>query len=356
MDTEELKYEPVPPNFYNYNAKQHLINNIDYCLESNTFTQIKIVAYEVKNDGVYPFLQFLLLKDDILDNLTLPVIPLNYSNTSTEQIINMTTILFVGLHLTKNYETFTKNIVFDGFYECNGEMFLFVDITKNSVNLYDIYSDSIVRFGLIDEILNQKHICNINIDKSVTDFFNSNYEFCSLTNEENQEYETPLAGYIGKQGNMLNFTYIFGVTKENKNAILGPYYYFTNFENASKEETANKKTKCGIVRFALFTKKIKYIENHPNDNIDESETKKLKLEDNLVDNQYERLTMRITDYDGKWAQNFDSCYLGDIELDNGEYVKNAPLLVLKEYNQQIPLSYHYVQSCKTVECEENTIV
>ena len=51
--------------------------------------------------------------------------------------------------------------------------------------------------------------------------------------------------------------------------------------------------------------------------------------------------MRITDYDGKWAEEYDSCYLGHIELDNGEYLKGTPILAVKEYNQQIPLSYHY---------------
>jgi hypothetical protein len=138
----------------------------------------------------------------------------------------MTKILFIGLNLTDNYETFTKHIVFDGFYENNGEMFLFVDITNLMINLYDIYSDTHVRFVLVDEILNKKQICDIDIDKKVTDFFNINYDFSLLTNSLNEPYEIPIVSYIGKQDNMINFTYIFGVTKQNKDAILGPYYYF----------------------------------------------------------------------------------------------------------------------------------
>ena len=67
----------------------------------------------------------------------------------------------------------------------------------------------------------------------------------------------------------------------------------------------------------------------------------MRLQDETLDTNYERLTMRISDYDGKWAQNFDSCYLGHIELDNGKYLKNTPIIVVKDYNQQIPLSYHY---------------
>lgn len=353
MDQEEQKYEQVQSNFYNYSAKKNLINNIDYCLETNTFNQIKLVAYEVNNTGVYPFLQFLLLKDDFSPKFSFPFIPLNYNNTNTDQIINMAKILFIGLNLSDNYETFTKNIVFDGFYENNGEMFLFVDITNVMINLYDIYSDTHVRFVLVDEILNQKHICDISIDKKVTDFFNINYDFCLLTNDINEPYETPIVSYIGKQDNMINFTYIFGETKQNKDAILGPYYYFTDFYNAAKEEININNKKRGIVRFAVFTKKTKYIENFPNDNIDESETKKMKLNDETLDKNYESLTMRITDYDGKWAEKYDSCYLGHIELDNGEYLKNTPILVVKEYNQQIPLSYHY---SKKIESNQYSIV
>jgi hypothetical protein len=331
----------VQPNFYNYNAKQFLTSNINDCLESNTFNEIKIIAYEVNNDGVYPFLQFLLFKDDFLPYLSLPFIPLNYNIVNTEQIINMAKILFIGLNLTDNYESFANNIVFDGFYEYNGQMFLFVDITQNKLNLYDIYSDSVVRLALVHEIVNQKHVCNISIDKNVTEFFNNNCDFCLLEDINNEDYEVPLVSYVGKQSNKLNFTYIFGETKQNKNAILGPYYYFTSFENALKDAMSNNDNKNGIVRFAVFTKNIKYIENNQDDNIDESETKKMKLQDESVDQKYERLTMRVTDYDGKWTENYDSCYLGHIELDNGEYLKNAPILVVKEYNQQIPLSYHY---------------
>jgi hypothetical protein len=341
MDSQELAYEPVQSNFYNYSAKQFLIRDIDDYLESNTFNEIKIVAYEVNNDGVSPFLQFLLFKDDFLPYLSLPFIPLNYNNATSEQIINMAKIVFIGLNLTDNYESFAKNIVFDGFYEHNGEMFLFVDITKNKLNLYDIYSDSVVRLALVDEILNQKHVCNIPVDKTITDFFIQNYEYCVLKDNNNEDYEIPVVSYVGKPVNKLNFTYTFGETKQNKNAILGPHYYFTSFENAFKEGMINNDNKYGVVRFAVFTKKIKYIENFVDDNIDESETKKMKLQDETVDQQYERLTMRITDYDGKWAENYDSCYLGYIDLDNGEQLKNTPILVVKEYNQQIPLSYHY---------------
>ena len=61
-------------------------------------------------------------------------------------------------------------------------------------------------------------------------------------------------------------------------------------------------------------------------------------------NLYENLTLRITDYDGNWAKNYDSVYIGDIELDNGEKMKNTPIYVVKKYEQQISLSYHFINT------------
>jgi hypothetical protein len=54
------------------------------------------------------------------------------------------------------------------------------------------------------------------------------------------------------------------------------------------------------------------------------------------------MTLRISDHDGLWKQNYDSVYLGKMELDNGEYLRDAPLYVVKDYYNHAPLSYHYI--------------
>ena len=98
----------------------------------------------------------------------------------------------------------------------------------------------------------------------------------------------------------------------------------------------------------MFTGKVKYIENNLNDPNDESQIKKQRLEDQTIDQNFERLTIRISDHDGLWSTNFNSVYLGHVELDNGIYLENTPIFVIKEYEQHIPLSYHYVNK-KTIE-------
>jgi len=348
-DIEENKYTPVEANYYDYKAKIKLEVNVDNFIMSNKIKKINICSYQVNNDGKLPFLKFLLTRDICDNTLNFPYLPI-YDNLNTEQIINFTKIFIFGLLLLDNFDNFNNNIEFNGFYEFENELYLFINLTACNININDIYYDTPAWFVLIDEMLNQRHVCNIMIDPFVTRFFNDNYDFCLLIDKKGLSYEIPFTCYVGGEDKMLNFIYTFGVSKKDKTSILGPYYYFTNFITAVKEECLkhnleikNRSVKSGIIRFAVFSGVTKYIENFPNDVIDESEIKKQLIKDAKLNDNYECLTMRISDHDGKWTELFDSCYLGNhIELDNGEYLKNAPLLVVKEYNQQIPLSYHYI--------------
>ena len=52
--------------------------------------------------------------------------------------------------------------------------------------------------------------------------------------------------------------------------------------------------------------------------------------------------MRISDHDGNWAKLYDSVILDAVELDDGSKLKDTPIYVCKEYEQQQPLSYHYL--------------
>ena len=56
------------------------------------------------------------------------------------------------------------------------------------------------------------------------------------------------------------------------------------------------------------------------------------------------MTLRICDYDGVWKEKYDSVFLGKIELDNGEELKNTPMYVCKDYYSHVPLSYHYIDT------------
>jgi len=362
MENDEDVYTPVEPNIYNYTALSRLVDNIDNLLCSNI--KIKITAYEIKNNKKNPYLLYLLYKDELTESLFFPELPTMYQNVNSDNVIKLSKLMLFNLLSLTDHSEFDKNIMFKGFYLNGHEAHIVFDLTDCKLQIYDVYRTNQMWFTLLDEIINHKKINNFFIDLSVRNFFINNDDFIFLKNKNGDNYELPIVGYIGMNGikyNKVSFTYTFGNSPKDKNAILGPYYYFTDYKNAIREgcwsETGKpvkvddvlitdneygRYKKGSIVRFGLFLGKMKMIENLPNDESDNSYTKKERLEDTGLDKNMEILTMRISDHDGKWAENYDSTFLGKIELDNGEYLKNTPIYVLKEYEQQIPLSYHFI--------------
>ena len=337
---ENNEYNPVPEKYYNYKGRNLL--TLDFKNELFEYYDINIFAYTVNNEKRNPFQQILLSKSEINSELIFPKIPL-FNNFNKNELIDYTKVCLFGFLSLENYEQFNDSIKFDGFYEHNNNLYLFFDLTKIKINLYDIYSNSCLWFGLIDEIANHKNICNIKINESVTQIFQENQDLCFLVDESDFIYDIPVVCFTSKPEKMLNYTYIFGQVKDNRNAILGPYYYFKDYYNAFEEAGSliTDDKKVGLVRFAIFTGNVKYIENYPNDSVDESEIKKQRLQDENLDQNIERLTMRISDHDGKWADKYDSVYLGNVELDDENFL-NKQLVVIKEYEQQMPLSYHFI--------------
>ena len=319
--------------YYNYPVKNNLLTDLDKINHLEKNGHIYLCLYKVNSNGLYPFLNYLLLLNEN-KIFTFPKLP-NYSSLTKENMITYSKVYLSGILQENNFEEFSKNILFDGFQEYNDSIYLFFDVTNCRVNINaDHFSQNII-FGLLDEIINHKNICGINVDFSVYAFFINNDYTLYLYDELNQPYETPAIGFVGKTNESeTNFTMTFGETAKNKSAILGPYFYFTNFNKAKSKSK-------GTIRFALFLCKTKYVENAPNDEIDESEIKKQRLNDNTLDKKREGLLLRISDHDGIWAKFFDSVYLGNLELDDGTQLNEGPLIVLKDSTQQLPLTYHY---------------
>lgn len=347
--------------FYKYKGKLNLIKNIDDYLSHSNLKKIIICPYEVNTNGECPFLKFFLEKNMYSNSLSFIEIPI-FENLDSEQLINLSKVCLFSYFTNLVYDDFNNLIDFNGFYLFQNNIYMFVDLTKCKIELNDVYTKSNnIWFAIMDEILNYQKVLNMRVDNFTVNFFINNDEFIYLLNENGESYEVPVVSYVGEEESKLNFTYIFGVSTKNKNAILGPYYYFTNLNNAFKEAAVlakNKRNtsmifknnfdtpvKYGIVRFAIFTGTIKYIENHPEDPIDESAIKLEKLQDKDFEiSKKEHLTMRITDYDGKWTEHYDSAYIGYLQLDDDSYLEKTHLLVIKKYEQQVPLSYHFIRN------------
>ena len=345
----------------NYEAINNLLKNIDNELFSNLFTNINICAYQILNKEKKPFLQFLLYNDTNNTSLSFPSIDIltiaqiiDISNT--KKLLDYIPCFFTNLinNLDKDNSYHALSYVPLGLEKCEGvennqfmgfhldtkskTIFVFYDFTNCNLCLDLFYSNSKFCLALVDEIINKQHVCNIKIHNNTSKFFLLNQQFVSLTNNNGEKIEHPVACYVGKELIGVSFTYFLGLSKiDTEDAILGPFYYFTDFKNALQL------VKGGVIRFAVFLGKMLVKLNYPEDSIDNSAIKREKIKES----NNEKLTMRITDYDGLWSRKYDSCFVGNIKLDNGDILNHAPIFVVKNYEQHYPLSYHFTNNDNT---------
>lgn len=343
-DDDDNNYTPVEEKKYTYKINHLLNDNIDIILESNSYNKIYICCYQVinKNGSVCPFLQYYLINDILNEKLVFPNLNLININLNNDKLVEIAKeYMFL---LLNNYNNFNDDMEYNGSMYYNDDIYLIFDLSKCKIQIDFLIKNSKIWVCLLDEIVNQKNVCNVNISNRVTDFFVNNSDLVFLYDDEDNIYETPSVCYVGKNWNRLKFTHVFGVSKSDNKSILGPYYYFTNFNNAIEQcDYTDKYDKTGIIRFAIFRGVMKIITNVESNSNDESNTKQEMLNDPELDNKYQALTSRISDHDGKWTEKYDSAYIGySIELDDGTKLKENCLTVVKNYEQQLPLTCQYV--------------
>lgn len=337
--------------YYKYAAKDMLTYDITTIAYSH-YSHVCICAYRVNTDGIYPFMELLLHSDKTPTEFNLPhtIVPsggkvIYHAKGYLSNILNIP-------HDSSNYD-------YEGVYLFNRTLYIFFEMPFFNTGYDMTYAASPIRFAIFDEIINRHNVCNIPISNIASSFFIHNPSFMYLLNKTKAKYELPIVGYVGKVSpDKVQFAYIFREIAKNKQAILGPYFYFTNLNYAVKQCIRNSKGGGGVVRFALFTGNPKYIENFPHDPIDNSLIKQERLIDPSLDTHYEKMTIRISDHDGLWATTYDSVYLGRLELEDGSILDEPPSVVLKSYSQQVPLSYHFIDTSNMVKEEvfnDNTV-
>ena len=361
-------YFPVEPNKYQVPGLRNLTVGLDKKIDENV-KNVYVCAYRVNNEKKQPFLEYLLQKNTNNTELVFPS-PSLYLQESCNDVLSLVSkvdsLLTFLLMASNSNCNLNHNFIecYKGFYIYNGDMYAFFDLTIMEIKLDDTYRENTLWFCLIYEIFNSGHVCGINISSNVTSFLlscASEYSFYVLQDDEENQYEIPVVAYVGSHEKNVHFIYTFGVSKKDSNSILGPYYYFTDFNNAVRQGgwsangepesifgkivTDNKYgryKKGGVIRFALFLGKTDVKQNLKTDPVDSSQIKRERLVDEKLDLNYEKQTVRISDHDGLWCNNFDSVILEDMELDDGSRLKNTPMYVCKYYEQQCPLSCHYI--------------
>lgn len=328
---------------YKFKFIVRLTERIENEITPDKYTQYHLCVYNVNTDGKFPFLRYLLTNTGY-HLLSFPKLP-RYSFPDYEAFVHYSVVFLSGLLEIVDFNEFKDDIVFNGVHEFENHLYIYFDITKCKIFLDEIHLSKRLRIALVDEMVNHRKVCNVPVDKNTIDYMANNIDMCYLHEQKNNvPYELPIVGYVGKSTEKkMKFVNVFGESAKDKTAILGPYYYFTDLENSIKQ-CLNGKEGGGIVRFALFMGITKYIENLPNEENDCSTIKQERMDDEMLDKKSEILTLRITDHDGVWAETFDSVYLNNIELDDGSHLPDVPMIVVKDYLQQIPLTYHFINT------------
>ena len=371
--TAQMENPTTTSSYYYYDIESDLLkcdieNYMDtYGYETGT---INICIYQINVSGKVPFIQYILQKNNSQhkkhpDTIKFPTF--NYVKgmdimSYCQSILDMTFICY-----SENMKEENKGAyVYKGFTNNNNEFQLFFDCSLYNIDVHKLYRENDLYLTLMDEIVNHQSICNFKIDEEVVDFFMNHPNFVYLVDADEYYIETPIVAYAGCNYNQVEFSSIFGISTSKPESLMGPYYYFTDYQNAIKAggwvnkeiQNTSKKTsqkmveydehgrfmKGGLIRFAIFPGNTKVTTNCLENSTDKSQITQnmLELDSSTMEYKNARNTIRFSDRDALWTQKYDSVYVGPMALDNGDTYQETPMWVLKDYEQQIPLTIHSI--------------
>ena len=347
---EILPVEELEDKCYSYKGEKLLRTNLEEQLLTNEknglYPRIYIYAYCVNTTSKYPFLQYFFHKKNKKNNninkededeelLSVP----QFVYSDVLEVLSKSISILTMICLSYRKELLYN---FKGYYqEDNGSLLLFFDCSKLNIEKVNITKNTDLVLVLMDEIINYKKMGNIKIEETTINFFNDHTDFLYLIDKRQNIYEIPTVVYSGCLKKKSDFILTFGISPltDHVEALMGNYFYFTDYEKAK-----NMKESESLIRFAIFLKDMRVKLNDINDYVDDSQiTEHLLLTLNKKSKEYHtvKFQLRLSDRDGLWAISHDSAYIGRVELDDGSYFEKGPLWILKNYEQQIPLSIFY---------------
>lgn len=349
--------------YYKYKALDRLTSSNERI--DDPFAKIHICPFHVNTAGKKPFLQYFMRKypktQDNLKEETFEFMSFD-NNDGIDPVFKAQNILDISFYCFKKM-VFSMYV---GFLQKEKNYYLFFDCSDYEIEVHNLYRDNEFWLLTMDELINTREVCgNFVVDPAVTQFFHDNSDFIYLQNEINENYEIPVVAYVGTLSSKSNFMSIFGQGQSDSKSIFGPHYYFydyndsvkmssqmcSNFKKDNKPITImnwlNSDTipeNIAVIRVILFLGKTKIVETSTND------TSKTTLD--MLKEDYTRATKNhreivnslfIADREGKWTENYDSVFLGDWFNAECEITyKNT--YVVKEYDQQLVLSCHFLDS------------
>lgn len=337
---------------YEYSGLSLLKHDLDDYFENveqiGTSPTVNICAYHINERHKYPFLEYFLFKNTKEKGDSLHFPSFEYTNALNVIEKGVTIIELLCLSYFKDLQ-----FCFKGYTNDNNNVYLFFDCSGLELDGFKMSRMNDLWMTTMDEIINQQKICNFPIEDKVLEFFYNHMELLFLKDTKGNTFENPTVLYAGTSRKQLEFKTTFGISTSGKEALMGNYFYFTDYQNAVKHAGwLNEPAGCGgLIRCAVFLGRMKVCMNNQNDDIDESKLTQdmlLRFDENSEEYKTVKLLMRVSDRDGFWTENYDSVYLGKMDLDDGSVFNEYPLWVIKDYYQQIVLSSQIIDK-KTID-------
>jgi len=331
-----------PITYYHYPID--FLNKDVQNLKVSDFKKVNLCIFTVNTTLIKPFLQYLLNKHGDIMYWPNFVPKMNIDSESSEKLTEL------------DIKDKTK---FMGYNIYKKEVYMFYQLEDN-YNTTDYYTkDSDFWWCTINEIILENYVLYYKIHRSVWNEFLRERRLLYLLDKKNLAYELPTIGFNGSHSHGMDYNVRVGISKANPAwASQGPYYYFANYLRAAKFGAYNvignfkekeidgdiitdnehgRFKKGGIIRFVLFPSRVKVVMNRP---WDKPMKQVPSLEKDIIDKSTE-YKFKLYDSKGTWTKDYDSVFLGPLEIANNKYIHSGISWTVKSYFQYKPLSYHY---------------
>lgn len=325
-------------NEYIYLIEKYAVKETDLlqCENITTSKRLYIICYHIFNGEKYPFIQFMLEKNIVTNQLCLPFIEINSKSHNIDKLI----IGKIALNLENSLQNIwaLKNVSYKGLINDSFErIYALVDISNIDIRHIHYVETNLKQqpshnlFVLPSEIINIGSVYNIDIDDDVKNLFSDLPELGVLHNSHKKNpYPIPDAIYSGSFLENVVYSSFFGPSKKYINNIGKKCYYFnTQFSDAfleggwandmfytpydviDKNSKFKKYLKGGITRYALFPESFFTVE---------LENEPIVITEEIVDN----------------LDLYKQVYIVQ-RVDNIQTTK--VVLLISDYNSFVPLSY-----------------
>jgi len=238
------------------NSKNNIVDipNKDKPILFQNIKPIVICMFQIRLDGLYPYLLFLLEKNK---DETMTFIPFpSFDGGKNNKNLIHNCIVFMNTFFP------SQSITYKGFYETSYNNIIILECNnseKEDIQFMNYYSNTNVGekiWTTSHEIINTERVCNYDINKNVINLYLNHPNFLFVKGEDNNQYEMPSIGYcIQKRKGEIKSSY-FDIYRETLFSSIEKCYYF--YINTPEFDGDNI-----IIRSIIFTGNILLYNNNP---------------------------------------------------------------------------------------------